>query len=368
MTNRREFLATTGSIGATVATAGCFSPNTESEQSEPDAENETEEERAPSVEITESWTFEAENTFNSTPIIRDEVVYVYNDDRRLYAIELTSGEVLWDFQFDSLSGSIYPPAIGEDYVFTRADSDGFSVYALDKSDGSVVWEQEDLRRAHTVTDNGLFTARGGIKSIDIETGEINWEYSASSYGTPPVASGTKIIGIGGSEIYAVDQLDGEEIWHEQAPGDIKSDSLHILDDVVVFSADDERIHFLDIEDGETKQQVETDGTAEVAVVEEDLYYQDGEGLHLYDLSDGEEIWTTTDRPAARGEIPNQYSNGELITVSSVSGAAHVNRDNGAVYELFDVELPPNVGHSATEDCVIIPDGSRSLNAFVVEKE
>ncbi|MFC6751965.1 PQQ-binding-like beta-propeller repeat protein [Halorubrum tibetense] len=361
MKERRNYLI---AVGGLAGLAGCASSDPESEEEEEESPEE-EEEHQP-IELVESWTFESENTISSVPASDGDSVFAYSDDNRIYCIDLSSGDELWNFQFDDLPVSTYTPTVGDDHVFTTYDSGSRSVYALDKSDGSIIWEQDDLRRAHVFTENGLFTSYGGIKSIDPESGEIEWEYEASFYGSPPVADNNYVIGVGSTEIYAVDQADGGEQWNHQPPGDISSESLNILDDFAVFSADDERIHLLDIETGDVERQISTDGRAEVSVIDGDLYYQDGNGLHLYDYSIDEDLWTTTERPAGRGNLPNQYANGELIVAASLGGVVHVDRDSGEVSELLDAELPTNVGHAVASDHILIPDDNRSLHAYTID--
>ncbi len=147
------------------------------------------------------------------------------DDRSghpgLFAFDLESGELLWNFEMASLESG---PAISGQHVYAGSTLDA-TIYALDLSSGAEEWsapigEDLSLDSAPAISGGSVFitTAYGSIVCLDGSTGAERWRASAENISL----SGSAIVVE--SAVYVVDTnwgvsafsaTDGSVLWHEQ---------------------------------------------------------------------------------------------------------------------------------------------------------
>ncbi len=147
------------------------------------------------------------------------------DDRSghpgLFAFDLDSGELLWNFEMASLESG---PAISGQHVYAGSTLDA-TIYALDLSSGAEEWsapigEDLSLDSAPAISGGSVFitTAYGSIVCLDGSTGAERWRASAENISL----SGSAIVVE--SAVYVVDTnwgvsafsaTDGSVLWHEQ---------------------------------------------------------------------------------------------------------------------------------------------------------
>ncbi|MCP4888295.1 MAG: PQQ-like beta-propeller repeat protein, partial [Planctomycetaceae bacterium] len=85
------------------------------------------------------WQFKVENgAFESTPVIVDGIVFIGDLDNRVFALDLESGNLLWEFTTEI--GFYAAPAVQDGRVFI-GNMDGF-FYCLDAHDGKLIWTFE----------------------------------------------------------------------------------------------------------------------------------------------------------------------------------------------------------------------------------
>jgi len=84
------------------------------------------------------WTQRVRSVFSprSTPAVAGSSVYVADDDGGLYRFQARDGSRIWDYQFDSLTGSGAPLVVGETTYLGLLDG---SVAAVDDQ-GFLVWK------------------------------------------------------------------------------------------------------------------------------------------------------------------------------------------------------------------------------------
>jgi alcohol dehydrogenase (cytochrome c) len=144
----------------------------------------------------------------ATPLIRDGVIYLSADYSRVFALDARSGTRLWSFEpayEEGLEAMLCCGpvnrglAIKGDLVFVNTlDA---KLYALDRKDGSVVWQQtiDDWKKAVTATGAPLvvkdlvivgiagaeYGVRGYLNAYDAESGELKWTtYTIPGPGEP----------------------------------------------------------------------------------------------------------------------------------------------------------------------------------------
>ncbi|MFC7230992.1 PQQ-binding-like beta-propeller repeat protein [Saliphagus sp. GCM10025308] len=125
-----------------------------------------------------------------TPAVVDDAVYVGGD--AVTALEARTGEIRWRAEFESDSEvSVPEPVVAYETVYVVVDG---TLYALDRTDGSVRWKRE---------------------SVKLET--RHWEEKeeeAVRFTSTPVAADDKSIyaGVGDAGFVALDPVTGDEQW------------------------------------------------------------------------------------------------------------------------------------------------------------
>jgi quinohemoprotein ethanol dehydrogenase len=136
----------------------------------------------------------------ATPIVVDGVMYVSGVAGRVYTINATNGELIWQFEpnvdlrharsscCDIVNRGV---AVWQGKVYV-ATTDGV-LYALNARDGKVLWQTptiEDNNRAYAVTgapqiagkvvvignSGAEFDSRGYVSAYDLETGKMVWRF------------------------------------------------------------------------------------------------------------------------------------------------------------------------------------------------
>ena len=202
----------------------------------------------------------------STPAISRGTVYVGSFDGNLYALGLLTGELVWryeteghtlvsaDWGFDrrSIQSS---PAVDDSLVYFGA-RDGFE-YAVNATTGELVWrldhESSWGNTSAAVADGIVYSGSSSsafVHAVRGATGEELWRVSASSgvFSSPSVAGNTTYVGNNGGTLFAIDRNSGDVRWRFRAGGGIFSSPV-ITSGKVLFGSDDGRLYALSLTDG-----------------------------------------------------------------------------------------------------------------------
>ena len=192
-----------------------------------------------------AWTFPIDSQSDSgsapsrrTRSILDGVAYFQDLTSNVYAVDLETGELIWEATYDVSQLGPNGVAVGYNKVFAVHGLSG--VVALDIDDGSEVWvadlqtqnDSEGVTIQPLVFDGRVYVSTvpgtsnqdfysGGVAGIlyalDQETGEVIWGFSSVDsedlWGNPEVNSG-------GGAWYSptVDQATGRTFWGIGNPG------------------------------------------------------------------------------------------------------------------------------------------------------
>ena len=323
--------------------------------------------------LQELWKFEVKNAvFESTPIIvagnKDDIpdrVYI-GDDKFLYAINLDSGEVDWQFEteFGFVASAAYSDGklyVGDvdgkfycisdsgeklwDFVATgQIDSSAnfhgdfvlfgardAKLYALNRHTGNKEWELEtadEVRCGITVAGGRAFVAGcdASLHIIDIEAGQ---EESSVEINSP---SGTTPSGIGdlvltGSEqagVFGIDFKKAKVIWNfNDDDGAISTrSSTAVSNDHVVFGTSHRMVYSLNPKTGDKNWGIELKSSIETSpiIVGEHVFIGSNDGrFYRLNLYDGKILW-------------NKQLNGGLMgSPAAAFGKLVIATDRGVVY-------------------------------------
>lgn len=146
----------------------------------------------------------------------DSKVYASADNGTLYALDVETGSLLWDFQAGTTGEE--SPTVSNGMVYIQGN---LKVYCLDADTGSKVWEYEFPREADwssPVEDNGTLYVCGtteGLMAFDAASGAVLWNNtsSGSSNTNPPTVFEGIVYVTGAGGISAINTSSGETLWN-----------------------------------------------------------------------------------------------------------------------------------------------------------
>ncbi|MCG8325504.1 MAG: outer membrane protein assembly factor BamB [Thiotrichales bacterium] len=127
---------------------------------------------------------------DSEPVIVDGVIYVATFQGNIAAVELETGRMLWNREISSHAG------LGVDRRHVYVTDDDSYVWALDRTSGSSVWKQEQLRARAATAPAGIgnYVVVGDLEGylhwLDSDSGEFiaRHRFTESRIIAPPVVS------------------------------------------------------------------------------------------------------------------------------------------------------------------------------------
>ena len=192
------------------------------------------------------WEFQSEIGYVTAPAFKDNLIYIGDLDGKFYCIN-AKGEKVWEFEAeDSIdsSANFYKDLV----LFGSRDA---RLYALNAKTGESVWQLEtadQVRCSITVVDGRAFVAGcdGALHIINLDDGkEIDSVLIESPTGVTPAAQGDLIfVGTEQSGFYAIDWKKAELKWtfnDKEGPISTRS-SPSVTEDHVVFGARNRKVY------------------------------------------------------------------------------------------------------------------------------
>jgi outer membrane protein assembly factor BamB len=147
------------------------------------------------------WTFKTGNAIWSSPAIAENIVYFSSSDGIIYALRDRTGKLFW--QFKTGGRVMGHPTVDGSYLYALSD-DGY-LYKLERHTGQLIWR---------------FDTHGGAVARELPTlNSTTYDYLTSA---ATVMSGSVYIGSADRKLYAVDAQTGQERWHFDTQGIVRS--------------------------------------------------------------------------------------------------------------------------------------------------
>ena len=213
------------------------------------------------------WTWKIEGDSLSIPLVEEDTAYIVSSDQRLIALDLQNQKVCWSAR--AFSWSPEQPALsGRTLVLP---SRGPVTAAYNADNGRQLWtfeaddkDTEMLHHRPALSADTAYLAGWGkrVYAVDLQTGSLRWKFQAERGVTcaPVLAGDLLLIGVkdyrlNGDErkssygLYALDRYSGSLVWKFQTDKHIFTLPV-AAGQVILFGADDRRLHMLDIDSGE----------------------------------------------------------------------------------------------------------------------
>jgi len=156
------------------------------------------------------WKYATGGAVWSHPAVANGILYAGSADGHLYALNSTTGQLRWIY-----NGSFWfngGPAVANGMVYATSDQ----VYALNALTGTLVWNYSTyvIDSSPAVADGMVFVGSldGYLYALNAMTGELRWKYASGRiWGSPALADGLVFFGaeLGGG---ALSMSTGEVVW------------------------------------------------------------------------------------------------------------------------------------------------------------
>jgi outer membrane protein assembly factor BamB len=222
------------------------------------------------------WRFRA-GVIESSPLLRDGVLYFGSWDRRLYALDTRTRRVRWSFETgDKIKGGA---AYANGTVFFASYDD--KVYALDARTGDLRWSASGTANFYAtpaVAYGRVFVGNtdGRVYAFGARSGNLLWARSTGGfvYSAAAVWNRTVYVGSHDGNFYALDAGTGDVRWSFDAGGGAISGAATVLAGNVYFSTVEERTFALDARNGSKRWEF-SDGKYTPVVADEERVYLTG---------------------------------------------------------------------------------------------
>lgn len=187
-------------------------------------------------DFSQAWGFppqgqKALGVVYSAPLVTRDSVYlaVSNGPKtgRLYAIQKDGGAQDWLFPpsgFPHPVGTLVGRPVAAGDLLLIGSSDGI-LYALDLKSGELRWEfatKDKIWSTPTVVDDVAYfgSLDHGVYAVNVADGKRRWRFQADGAitGTPLVTGGRVYIGSLARTFYALDAASGKEVWQRPLDG------------------------------------------------------------------------------------------------------------------------------------------------------
>lgn len=151
---------------------------------------------------------------------------------------------LWSSQVGGPQASTlysWYPIVAEGRIFVpeSVDNDDAKLVALDAASGAVLWQVHAPYGIGLAYDQHMLYVAGighGMQALDPATGAVRWDVAAiydDLTGGPPTAASGQIVTAAGSEVEALSEADGAQLWHTDTHSSMSGDAALVGDRVFV---------------------------------------------------------------------------------------------------------------------------------------
>jgi outer membrane protein assembly factor BamB len=187
---------------------------------------------------------------NSKPVIVNNLVIASFSNGNLYAFDIDSGEIEWNFE---IPNSRVLSEVQRDTICIGSDK---TCYCFNIKDKEKLWEFKTagkITAAPRISKNRVYIGSwdGNIYAVDLSKGDLKWTFK-TGWGidtTPTVSDGMVFVGSNDNNFYALDEKSGDLVWYFTCKSAIHSSPV-VYGEYVFFGSDDGRAYALDKTNGD----------------------------------------------------------------------------------------------------------------------
>ncbi len=206
---------------------------------------------------------EGNRVIYGTPAIANSTLFIGGYEGYLYALSL-DGEDVWETMVGDGAPIVGSPVVADDTVLVGS-SDG-CLYAFDTADGSQRWkfQTEDKVWSTPAAAEGVAyfgSLDHNVYAVRVADGSQVWKFPTEGAVTAKlvVARGRVYVGSFGRSFYAIDAETGTEVWRFNGSRKWYWGGAVATESAILAPCLDGNLYALDIETGELKWTLETQG-------------------------------------------------------------------------------------------------------------
>jgi hypothetical protein len=195
---------------------------------------------------TETWTQNINDNSTSTPAVHDDKVFIGSDDGKIYALNASDGSVVWSYQ---TGGEIWSaPAVSGDGKVCFGSLDHF-VYCLNENTGSLIWSYDTgtsrLQSSPAISDGMLFIGNenGNVYAFGARHVDIDIKPGSDPNGVNPKSKGLIPVAILSTGDFDATEVDPSTVTFGPANASMVHNNAHV-EDVDADGDLDLLLHFL----------------------------------------------------------------------------------------------------------------------------
>ncbi len=171
------------------------------------------------------WTFDAGGPVQSSPVIFGGSLFIGSDSGRLFALSPPTGRELWNRSFGEFSTVQSTAAAHGNSLFVGCQNgSGSGLFALDATDGSVLWSIPDdtgIVASPAFLDGVVYSAslNGTVLAANATTGEVLWQTACEGdiWSSPALDESCLYVGTPAGRLCSLWQDEGSERWNLTYP-------------------------------------------------------------------------------------------------------------------------------------------------------
>jgi len=234
------------------------------------------------------WSNEIGGILLSSPAVANGVVYIGSFDHNVYALNASTGAKLWSFTTgDQVESS---PTVANGVVYIGSDA----LYALNASTGAKLWSYPAGVSSSPAVVNGVVYVGSGanVYALNASTGAKLWSFATGSFvvSSPAVANGVVYFGSADRNVYALNANTGAKLW-SFTTGDQVESSPAVANGVVYIGSNDGNLYALNASTGAKLWNFATGGRASSSpAVANGVVYIGGTNEYALNASTGAKLW------------------------------------------------------------------------------
>jgi outer membrane protein assembly factor BamB len=287
------------------------------------------------------WNYTVSQIVRSALAVADGTVYFGSENGILYALDAATGALKWTYPTGNTIARSHP-SVANGIVYIGSYT-GY-VYAINAATGQEVWKYDTgdkVRGCPAVVDGTVYvgSASDTMYALDAATGALKWSFLTSPAGdircSPAVADGKVYFGNQDDQVFCLDATTGQKIWNYTTGGDVFS-SPAVAYGLVYIGSDDYTVYALNMTTGKQVWNYTMDGRAAYAspVVADGLLFMgdyDTGTVYCLNATTGQEVWKLPMGGSIRGPTPvvdgilfagtfKVNIGGELCAIGTLPGA------------------------------------------------
>jgi outer membrane protein assembly factor BamB len=315
------------------------------------------------------WRAKSGRRYTGRVVVAGETIYAGSVDRKVYAVDLSSGQLRWSSRLGGLIGG--GVLVVGDTVYAASGHPEGRVYALDARTGHRLWRTKTgTVGAPLALVDGILVAetqRGDVFGLDPAAGTVNWRRVVGFSRIPAVAadSGTFVVATIDS-LFRLNARDGKVVRRARSPGAIVSPWLAYRG-LLVAGTTDSGVVAISPGDLQPRWRVALDAPVlGTPAAQGDTVYAASRRGTLYRISGGAPDSVPAATPIAELDWPVTSSvtllDG-LILLGGADGTLRALRPDGSEAWRIQLSLPVELGPLPLNDGMVAVGGDGDLHRY-----